>query len=421
MKHIVLFVILGATILAQGDLEVFGFFQSRYMQYNQYTNFEFLGKKDNEILLYHPETGQAITAGQILETEKLYDVDRSFTSSSLQQLNLFFNKQLTENFQAWINFEYINSFDSEKDWGSAKIEEAWVKYTWNPELSFKFGVIVPKFNNLNEVKNKMPYLPYIDRPLIYETSYARFLESENFTPQRAFFQTEYSAYIKDLMLNITGYFGDSEPSYFYSNKTTQLVPTGNDSTVFFMYGGRIGAEYNIIKAGISFTADKDRKVEYHKDTGTEIFQENVPRIRFGIDLSLNYEGIFTEFEYISVTHDTKKHKPSLLNPLVKSKTEYYNFDKLFIYGLLGYNFVDEFGAYYLYSYLEDGYLRKGAISAGVSQNLLGVVYRPDFAIAIKASYSQFLVDDGIIPVLGGNKIIANLDYNQYSIAISVLF
>ncbi|MCH8021836.1 hypothetical protein IH785_18565, partial [candidate division KSB1 bacterium] len=70
-------------------------------------------------------------------------------SFSLQQLNLFFQKDLGPNWTAFVNFEFLNNFSSSRQWGSFNLEEAWVKYRADMRFNLKLGLLVPRFNNLH--------------------------------------------------------------------------------------------------------------------------------------------------------------------------------------------------------------------------------------------------------------------------------
>ena len=110
-------------------------------------------------------------------------------SFNLQQLNLFFSKNLARHWRAFVNFEILNSFSSQRQWGAINMEEAWVRYKASDRLNLKLGLLIPVFNNLNEIKNRTPLLPYIIRPLVYETSFSEFFGAvEEGTPARAFAQ-----------------------------------------------------------------------------------------------------------------------------------------------------------------------------------------------------------------------------------------
>ena len=96
----------------------------------------------------------------------------SFNTFALQELNLFFRKDLGKGLTSFVNLEAINNFSSSKRWGSLDLQEAWVRYKVGRRLNLKFGLQIPIFNNLNEIKNRTPLLPYVIRPLVYEASFS---------------------------------------------------------------------------------------------------------------------------------------------------------------------------------------------------------------------------------------------------------
>jgi hypothetical protein len=110
---------------ADGDLQVFGFFQNAFIHQTEYT-------------ATPPFNGESAR-----------------NSFSVQQHNLFFRKDLDRNWRAFVNHKGFNSFSSSRRWGSLNLEEAWVRYRAN--------------SNLNEINNRTPLLPYIIRPLVYDT------------------------------------------------------------------------------------------------------------------------------------------------------------------------------------------------------------------------------------------------------------
>ena len=79
--------------------------------------------------------------------------DRRLTTFTTQQLNLFFQKDLRQNWTSFVNFEWINTYSSEKKWGAFKLEEAWVRYRQSSQFSLKIGLHIPTFNHLNDFKN----------------------------------------------------------------------------------------------------------------------------------------------------------------------------------------------------------------------------------------------------------------------------
>ena len=106
----------------------------------------------------------------------------------MQQQNLFIQRDIDRGWRAFLSYEFVNSFSSARRWGSASLEEAWLRYRAGPSLSLKLGQSIPVFNDFNETKNRTALLPYILRPLVYETSFAEFVAVEEYLPQRAFAQ-----------------------------------------------------------------------------------------------------------------------------------------------------------------------------------------------------------------------------------------
>jgi len=102
---------------------------------------------------------------------------------TLQQLNLMMNKGLWKKWNAFINFEFTNSFSSFDNWGTFALEEAWVRYRYNRYFRLEMGLLIPQFNSLNPIKNRTPLLPYIIRPLVYETSFQESFPIQEFVPQ----------------------------------------------------------------------------------------------------------------------------------------------------------------------------------------------------------------------------------------------
>ncbi|MCI0441889.1 hypothetical protein L0152_01575, partial [bacterium] len=167
---------------SQDDLEIFGYFQANY--------------QENRV-------GVTTSNSALNIRQESKDKNNSFV---IQQINLFLKRDLGSNFTAWMNFELTNSYSSDKNWGSFNLEEAWMKYGMSNAFNVKAGLLIPTFNNLNEVKNRMPYLPYISRPVVYEASLSELLKPSDYLPERANVQVygaipaggakvEYAAYV----------------------------------------------------------------------------------------------------------------------------------------------------------------------------------------------------------------------------------
>lgn len=326
---------------------------------------------------------------------------RSSNSFNMQQMNIFAQKDLGKNWTALVNLEFLNTYSSGRFWGSFNLEEAWVRYRVGKRLNLKLGLQIPIFNNLNEINNRMPLLPYIIRPLAYETSFGEFLDIESFTPKRTFIQAYGYFPQGDLKIDYALYIGNS-PN-ITSAKTGSNKQSGVDSTNTFLVGGRSGIRFGELKAGFSFTYDV---VTQFGDRDTLIglpstsFDE-INRYRLGADLSYSYKDLSFEAEFIKVILDDNFSE--------------IDFDKMFYYGTISYPVSDGLLAYITYTKTEENSIVKfeGFPSFEVNVNVLSVGASYDFndRIRLKAQY-------------GGVK--ASLPerddkFNYYSAAVSVFF
>ena len=132
-----------------------------------------------------------------LGSQKDLQTLRESNSFTLQQLNLFLQKDLTADWTAFVNFEFVNSYSSVYNWGAFSLEEAWINYNRSNQFKLKLGLLTPAFNNLNEIKNRTPLLPYIIRPVVYESSFRETVPTEQFLPARAFAQVYGSITLAD--------------------------------------------------------------------------------------------------------------------------------------------------------------------------------------------------------------------------------
>jgi hypothetical protein len=375
------FAVIGTT-LAQGDLEIFGFFQTRLSRSKGHTK-------------------MVVDVPTSLGIQKINYLDNSadYLSPNVQQLNVFMRKELTDNVTAWVNIEYVNSFSSDKKWGSMEVNEAWVNYEVSNALNVKAGMLVPRFNYLNELKNKMPLLPYVIRPIIYETALTSVVNASAFLPTKAFIQLNGYLPINDMTLDYSAFCGPSENSYINSGAVQAGKETGVDTTVFKSFGGRVGIKYGNLRLGVSASYDKQNE----QDT----YGEDVPRTRIGSDFGFSAFNFFFDGEFIKV----------ILNP--DNTTE--DLDKLFYYGTLGYNFSDSYYLACTYSVIKDqqvSYLKEGLNSGSI---VFG--YRPFDSLVLKAEYSGVWFDGDFKVNVGGNQLNANMDltYETFSIAASVQF
>lgn len=365
-----------APAFSQEELHIFGFFQSTF-QYTPST-FEFS----------NPEFG--IDAELDLESK----------SFLMQQMNMFFRKDLSSDFNMWVNLQFTNTFSTNHRWGTFNVEEAWIRYRHSNLFSLKAGLLIPRFNNLNEVKNRMPYLPYVLRPFIYEATYSEVVgDLENYVPHRAFLQGYGEIELgHSLALDYALYLGDSEADFFATEDTEFAFQSGVDTTMNFLLGGRLGLKTSSFKIGTSLTLDKDNLAAFELGS--------VRRTRIGGDLSFTVSRFSFESEIIAVKHE------SVAN---------VELDKLFYYLTLQYDFTDKFFGYMFHSRVRDDF--DPVSKNGISAYSPGVGYRVMDTIVIKAQYIKTILDDGSLPPTEEFPIPLDFEFdiNFFSMAVSIFF
>ncbi|MFZ6034048.1 MAG: hypothetical protein ACOYVE_12165 [Melioribacter sp.] len=376
---------LSSGISAQSDLQIFGFYQVQIQKVKGFSTVK----------------GDVPTPAGVINMT-FQDERNDYTSSNLQQLNVFFRKEITSKLTAWVNFEYINSFSTERKWGDLNLEEAWVNYDFNPYLNIKAGYLIPKFNYMNEVKNRMPLLPYIVRPLVYETSLKSVINSGDFLPERAFLQLSGKVLSGEMEFNYSAYIGQAEPEYALSGENYGAAVTSTDTTNFKLFGGRVGFQYDNLRLGVSATFDKDNQ--------QATLKEDVNRTRIGADLGFTFNSVFMDAEYIKVMLDSKKSSADM--------------DKLFYYGTLGYDINDKVFLYATYSYLEDKQV--SFMANGMKGIMFGAGFKPVSSVVLKLQYASYQVEDGKFPVLIDSALPpiqadTQLDFKGYLMALSIMF
>jgi len=349
------------------------------------------------------------------QTEFFYDrtdfEDQRRSSFVLQHLNLLLQKDLGRSWSSYVNFEFINSYNSSEDWGSFNIQEAWLRYRYDNRLNIKLGLHIPTFNNLNEIKNRTPLLPYIIRPVVYESSLEDVISLDQYVPNRAYVQAYGFLPLKRAKIDYAFYLGNS-PNI---NSDTSLGQTGVDTTDTYLVGGRVGVRYEELKVGVSGTFDQSNFLfDLLGRSGLSLDEgEELDRFRLGFDLSYRWGGFFFESEYIKVIHDEEGQTVDL--------------DLYFYYGLLGYEFSDRLQGYVMYMATEEDVLleaeEQGIIQGPVTIDedqmiripTVGLAYRITDRISAKAQYAHVRVDVDI----DAESIELNEDY--FALAISAFF
>ena len=385
MKHIhtIVFALLMCSIptLAQEPaIRVFGYFQSSF-QYKPMDNYS--------------------------------DASHSF---NMRQMNLFMNTQIDERFSALVNLEFLNGFSTEKGFGALNIEDAWVKYQYSPELMIKAGLLVPTFNNLSEIKNRTPLLPYIYRPLVYESTISNILDLGNYLPERAFVQIYGTASLGEAKIDYATYIGNSETSYRLKGTSGGFV-SGTDTSRFKMFGGRLGVRYAGLKAGFSATYDRNNPGD-PVGVGLPVQLRDIPRVRIGLDVSYSLSGFTLESELISVQENLNTSNQALLDNIVLLTTNPFtgisaygnSLNKTFYYSNLTYDVNEEWYAYGNYSYMDDKY--QTFYAQGIVGYAFGGGYRPTQSVIVKVERANYEVM---------NKDFFSFNQKYYTVAVSVMF
>jgi hypothetical protein len=333
---------------------------------------------------------------------------------SVQQLNLFMQKDLARNWTTLVNFEVLNSYSSSRRWGSYSLEEAWTRYRFSKRLNVKVGLHIPPFNNLNEIKNRTPLLPYIIRPLVYETSYSEFIAVEEFTPARAYGQVYGVLPLGRSKVDYALYLGNSPniSSQFDSERLGESLQTGVDTTSRIMVGGRVGLRHGEMRAGVSATYDN---LNFDANTFNADFSLNdslaslgidsfdpdlVPRLRLGTDFSLHFRSFSFESEIIQVRYGDDVNA--------------FDFNKTFFYATLGCFVTEELFAYVSYWDTRQHFLPFADTDIKVPN--FGVAYNLHDAVYLKGHYAYVKVEEEEV---GNSK--ADHTFHFVGAAVSVFF
>lgn len=305
---------------------------------------------------------------------RMPEVSSTRNTFILQQANIFLRKQFDPKFAAFLNVEFTNSFSTLNKWGTFRLEEAWARYEPSKLFSVKAGLLIPVFNNLNEIKNRMPLLPYITRPFVYEASAEGTASIDEYIPGSAFVLAQGTVDIPHLKLEYAFYAGNSDPSFVTTNSVTgRYLIGGIDTTTHKLFGGRVGLRWEKLKAGFSFTSDRVNR--------DDIGLGAVPRRRLGGDLSFQYGPVSVESEIVSTEEvmDDAQLRSFLtvarMNPLLGTDLK-----NLFVYGLIMYDITEQFYAYSGAEYLQS---HGSSLTRGY---WLGGGFRPIEEAVVKVQY-----------------------------------
>ena len=321
-----------AELCAQeNDLEIFGSMQTIFMH------------QESQLKLRIPEL----------------NVEQSGTETrntfALQQLDIFLRKEMSDALSAFIDLEFQLNYASDKGWGSMSLQEAWLDYHVTDAFSLKAGLLYPAFNRLNEIKNRLPLLPYIFRPLVYERLLSGMFRAEDFIPEHAFLQLYGSVPLGDFFADYAVYTGNGESSYISRSGPDGTIETDVNSNFEFLtgvdptdfklklFGGRVGLRTRdeLFSAGLSLTHDRNN---LRDTTGSglyvipddirERFGSDAPRIRIGTDLALRLGALYFEGEVIKILYDYEGAESLDLA-----------MEQGFVHAMLGYDFFPSLTSY----------------------------------------------------------------------------
>jgi hypothetical protein len=267
-----------------------------------------------------------------------------------------------------------------------KFSEAWLSFYPKRALYIKLGLQVPVFNNLNDIKNRTPLLPYLFRPVVYESSFNNFLQITAFVPDQAYINVEGTLVSNRLKFDYAFYAGNE--TEFVPPDALSFVPASTDTTQSKLFGGRVGIRRGSLKAGISAT--RDHANQQAAGLGA------VRRYRLGADLSFSVYSFFVESELISLSHKLTGVQEQTLN-FVSMQSPILNnsLDKLFYYVMLGYRLNDQFTFYTSYDHLEDH--ATVLVKEGVNIISIGVAYRPIDSAVLKVQYIDYYMREDRFP------------------------
>ncbi len=342
---------------------------------------------------------------QVSFVQQLYKESADKKSFSLQQMNLFLQHDLSENWSAFAGLEFINNYNSGKSWGDFSLSEVWVKYYLSKRLNLKLGLQIPAFNHLNEISNKTPLLPYIVRPLAYESSFAEFMNLDDFIPRRAFVQVYGFLPIDETKIDYSVYLGNS-PNI--STKATKAGQSGTDTSNVFLVGGRLGLRYEDVKIGFSATYDELNKIndfDAHFMNTEKLTVKNVPRFRIGHDILMDFKKFSFSAEYIKVLYNTDN---------------VVDLDKQFFYATIGYRVSEDLFTYFSLYSTQENYnfsipeLNNYNTEVSVTIPNVGFSYDINDRIKLKGQFARVDIDVK-------NMVMESVLTFYYAAAISVFF
>ena len=393
----------GYSQSGEASLNIFGYFQNSFQHWTPLTS---------------SSNRPDIIVGETRKAQNAF---------SMQQLNLFLSKDLSRHWRAFVNFEALNNFSSQRRWGGFNLEEAWVRYKPSDYFNLKLGLLIPEFNHLNEIKNRTPLLPYIIRPLIYETSFYEFVGAiEQATPARAFLQAGGTLLLPEAKMDYALYLGNS-PNIATWEDGQQ---SGVDTTTNLLVGGRLGLRDRSWKAGISLTYDRINIGI--RQVGVAVYDfifRDSDRIRLGGDLLFNAGRVFFEGEGVKVMYDEVSEIRIDGAPPAQAPDGDIGVDGHFFYGTLGYHLGERSQLYGGYWYIKGDFIVVASQTPRLYTTIgseyftvhtAGFAHQLNERITVKGQYSRLNLRDRI-PLLISYPAVIKGHVDHFALAVSVFF
>ncbi len=322
-------------------------------------------------------------------------------SFSMQQLNLIAQKDISETWTAFFNFQAVNNFSTDQRWGAFNIEEAWVRYRIDNHFNLKLGLQIPIFNSFNEIKNRTPLVPYVTKPLVYEDSYSETIAIHDFVPQNTFVQIYGFQGAGSIKIDYAVYLGNSPNINTWQDNGI----SGLDTTDTFLTGMRLGLRGNNFKLGASFTSDQVTGLNQspHFFLQDSVINKRVHRMRIGADLSFELGDFDIKAEAIQVLYD--------------DNIPHFNFTKTFFYSTLGYYISEKWFTYISSWHLREKFLPSANIAFTV--RTIGVSFMINERITLKAQSASIKFKSTIYDT--SYDFGTNIDFFNHGLAISVFF
>lgn len=299
---------------------------------------------------------------------------------SLQQLNIFAANHFGNGFSAVVNLEFTSNYDSHDKIGHASVSEAYGLWQgFDGLLKVQAGYFIPKFGYLSTIANKSPLLPYIYRPVIFETDFTGFV-GKPFYPEKGNLQVFGDYYLNDnLALNYSVYLTGAEREFW--NK----IDEQHQRTVLYQVGGRVGFDWtpneNIgIEAGFSGSLDKD----------SIVIDGYTGRTRIAADIGIRIWKFDLRAEYYNSMIDISDDVKNTL-------TSVDDLDKVSYYASLTFNATDKLYFNTFYTDWEDH--NHEIFFGGLYVISAGAGYRLTDNIILKYQFHRFVLPKDAIVLI----------------------